>query len=137
MCVVFPTQVSTPMQYRKEVRQELEADANSSNLNKLGPYYYMSGIKLLDFEMEDVQTIAEVLSKTFCNRSRHIMDRSHNIYDRDQLMITNRLDESERKLFMSGRESVERFQQWETRKSKKLSSSGFVRMKRKRQFDDI
>lgn len=63
MCVVFPTQVSTPMQYRKEVRQELEADANSSNLNKLGPYYYMSGIKLLDFEMEDVQTIAEVLSK--------------------------------------------------------------------------
>ena len=65
------------------------------------------------------------------------MDRSHNVYDRDQLTVTNKLDESERKLFRSGRESLERFQQWETRKSKKLSSSGFVRMKRKRQFDDI
>ena len=66
---MYPTQVSTPLQYRKEIRQELEADANSSNLNKLGPYYYMSGIKLLDFEMEDIQAIADVLSKVgSCNK---------------------------------------------------------------------
>ena len=67
--VVYPTQVNTPLQYRKEIRQELEADANSSNLNKLGPYYYKSGIKLLDFEMEDVQAISDVLSKVgSCNK---------------------------------------------------------------------
>ncbi|KAI6653865.1 DNA replication complex GINS protein PSF3-like [Oopsacas minuta] len=129
--------VSVPIRYTKEIRQELEADANSSDLNKLGPYYYESGIKLLSFDTPDVDAIAEVLIKTFCSRSRYIMDRSHNIYDRDQLQITNRLDESEKKLFMCGRQSVEKFQQWETQKCKKLSSSGFVRMKRKRQFDDI
>ena len=41
----------------------LEADAISSDLNKLGPYYYESGIKLLGFETPDIEAIAEVLIK--------------------------------------------------------------------------
>ena len=65
------------------------------------------------------------------------MDISHNSYERDQLQVTSRLDESEKKLFMRGRQGTEMFQQWETQKCKKLSSSAFVRMKRKRHIDDI
>ena len=65
------------------------------------------------------------------------MDISHNSDERNHLQITSRLDESEKKLFVRGRQGIEMFQQWETQKCKKLSSSGFVRMKRKRHIEDI
>ena len=56
-------QVNVPLQYSKEVRQMLEADAISTDLHKLGPYFYESGIKLLGFETPDVEVIAETLIK--------------------------------------------------------------------------
>ena len=65
------------------------------------------------------------------------MDISQNSYEHNQLEVMSRLDESEKKLFLRGRQGIEMFQQWETQRCKKISSSGFVRMKRKRKIDDI
>ena len=55
--------MNVPIQYSKEVRQLLEADAISADLHKLGPYFYESGIKLLGFETPDAEVIAEILIK--------------------------------------------------------------------------
>ena len=56
-------QVDVPKQYGTDARIQLQADANIVNLNKLGPYYYEKGIKLLSLDAPDTDPIAEVLIK--------------------------------------------------------------------------
>ena len=53
--------VELPKVYREAYRQILEADATAVDLNKLGPYFYSVGAKLLEFGNEENPRIAETL----------------------------------------------------------------------------
>lgn len=53
--------VELPKVYRENYRQILEADANVVDLNKLGPYFYSFGGKLLEFGNPENPRIAESL----------------------------------------------------------------------------
>jgi GINS complex subunit 3 len=53
--------VELPKVYREAYRQILEADATAVDLNKLGPYFYSVGGKLLEFGNAENPRIAETL----------------------------------------------------------------------------
>jgi len=68
-----------------------------------------------------------------------IMDMSQNSFNEDVTQLTHKLDETERTIFDVGQQGLNDFQQWETRKVDKLTTSMMVANHRKRkraQVDD-
>ena len=62
--------VDIPKAYKDAYREVMRADANVVNLQKLGPYYYCTGVKLLNFELQETEalsrTLVEVSGSTAC-----------------------------------------------------------------------
>ena len=53
--------VELPKSYRENYREIIRADANVVDLYKLGPYYYTSGIKLLQLNHPDTEPLSRSL----------------------------------------------------------------------------
>ena len=53
--------VELPKAYKDAYRDVIRADASVINLHKLGPYYYGSGIKMLEFNFSENEAIAKAL----------------------------------------------------------------------------
>jgi len=107
--------VELPKVYREAQRSILSADANVVDLYKLGPYYYSMGLKLLYFEHVERGDLSKSLLETFLNRFRRIMDSSQNAFGVDTTPLTSRLDETERRLFRAGQETVGEYEKWRER----------------------
>lgn len=60
------------------------------------------------------------------------MDCSQNSYNEDTSKLTEKLDESERRLFRAGQLGLSDFIRWETRQTEKLTTSDMVKNHRKR-----
>lgn len=60
------------------------------------------------------------------------MDSSLNALNQDTSKLTEKLDESEKKIFMAGQLGLHGFQRWETRETEKLTTSTMVQNHRKR-----
>lgn len=60
------------------------------------------------------------------------MDSSQNVLNQDTSKLTEKLDETEVKLFKAGQLGLHDFQQWETRQTEKLTTSIMVQNHRKR-----
>ena len=62
--------VDVPKAYKDAYREVMRADANVVNLQKLGPYYYCTGVKLLNFELQETEalsrTLVEVSGRSMC-----------------------------------------------------------------------
>jgi len=124
--------VELPKVYREAQRSILSADANVVDLYKLGPYYYSMGLKLLYFEHVERGDLSKSLLETFLNRFRRIMDSSQNAFGVDTTPLTSRLDETERRLFRAGQETVGEYEKWERGQSHKITTSSVVQGSRKR-----
>nr|KAG5703443.1 hypothetical protein BaRGS_022492 [Batillaria attramentaria] len=55
------------------------------------------------------------------------MDSSQNALNQDTSKLTEKLDESEKKIFVAGQLGLHDFQRWETRQTEKLMTSAMVR----------
>ncbi|XP_028410133.1 DNA replication complex GINS protein PSF3-like [Dendronephthya gigantea] len=132
--------VELPKVYREAYRQIFEADATVVDLNKLGPYFYQFGEKLLEFGNAENPRIAESLLMTYMNRMRRIMDLSINRLDgsTESKTLLPKLDHNERNIFSHSQESLRRFEQWKHGVISKLITSKTVinQKKRKRTEDD-
>ena len=53
--------VELPKAYKDAYREVIRADANVVNLQKLGPYYYRTGVKLLNFELLETEALSRTL----------------------------------------------------------------------------
>lgn len=53
--------VELPKSYRENYREIVKADANVVDLHKLGPYYYTSGIKLLQLDHPETEPLSRSL----------------------------------------------------------------------------
>ena len=53
--------VELPKYYRDNYREIIKADANVIDLYKLGPYYYISGMKLLQLDLPDTEPLSRSL----------------------------------------------------------------------------
>ncbi|ESO90268.1 hypothetical protein LOTGIDRAFT_217974 [Lottia gigantea] len=124
--------IEMPRQYREGYREILTADASVVDLHQLGPYFYNFGSELLNFEHPEVSDIAKSLLKTLQARIRLIMDSSQNSLNEDISRLTQKLDETERHLFIAGQKGLIDFQRWETRETEKLVTSDMVKKHRKR-----
>lgn len=71
-------------------------------------------------------------SQTFQGRFRKIMDSAQNALNQDTTKLTEKLDESEKKLFVAGQLGLHDFERWETRQTEKLQTSSMVLKHRKR-----
>ena len=60
------------------------------------------------------------------------MDSSQNAFNEDTTRHTEKFDETEKVLFKAGQVGLNDFQNWETRKTEKLTTSEMVRNHRKR-----
>ncbi|KAK7492252.1 hypothetical protein BaRGS_00016549 [Batillaria attramentaria] len=124
--------VEMPRAYRESYRQIFKADPNVVDLHKLGPYFYGFGSYLLNFQHSEAADIGNSLVKTFQGRFRKIMDSSQNALNQDTSKLTEKLDESEKKIFVAGQLGLHDFQRWETRQTEKLMTSAMVQKHRKR-----
>ena len=70
--------------------------------------------------------------QTFQGRFRKIMDSAQNALNQDTTKLTEKLDESEKKLFVAGQLGLHDFERWETRQTEKLQTSSMVLKHRKR-----
>ena len=70
--------------------------------------------------------------QTFQDRFRQIMDSSQNALNQDTSKLTEKLDETERRIFQCGQHGLNDFQRWQTRETEKLTSSDMVINHRKR-----
>lgn len=124
--------IDLPKPYREGYRDILQADANVVDLHKLGPYYFIFGTHLLNFETADATDIAKSMVQAFQDRFRRIMDYSQNAYYEDMNNLISKLDNMERNLFAAGQQGLSDFQRWETRETDKISISDMVDRHRKR-----
>ena len=69
--------VELPKVYREAYRQILEAEATAVDLNKLGPYFYSLGGKLLEFDSAENPRIAETLMLVCMMLRLHHGRRNH------------------------------------------------------------
>ena len=53
--------VELPKAYKDTFREIIRADANVINFQKLGPYYYSSGVKLLGFGLQETDALSRAL----------------------------------------------------------------------------
>ena len=60
------------------------------------------------------------------------MDSAQNALNQDTTDLTEKLDESEKKLFVAGQLGLHDFERWETRQTEKLQTSSMVLKHRKR-----
>ena len=58
--------VELPKSYRENYREIIRADANVIDLYKLGPYYYNSGMKLLQLDHPDTEPLSRSLLEVNC-----------------------------------------------------------------------
>ena len=58
--------VELPKSYRENYREIIRADANVVDLHKLGPYYYNSGMKLLQLDHPDTEPLSKSLLEVHC-----------------------------------------------------------------------
>ena len=72
------------------------------------------------------------VTQAFQDRFRKTMDSSQNAYNQDTTVLTQKLDETERLVFVSGQQALNDFQRWETRQTEKLTTSDMVVNHRKR-----
>lgn len=114
--------ISYPKTYKEAIRSALEADANTINLHRNGPYFFSFGIKLLSFDLPErghlANSLLEVsyiipqvwlymylfILQTFIKRFRKLMDESQNAFQIDLTMFTKSLDQMEKYLFSLGQE---------------------------------
>lgn len=124
--------VELPKSFREPQRDILSADASVVDLYKLCPYYYILGVKLLDFDHLDTQDLSRSLLETFLNRFRKIMDHSQNAFEADTFPLTSGLDETERTLFQVGKRATKQLDLWEKGTCHKITSSAMVQVGKKR-----
>ena len=53
--------VELPKAYKDTFREMIRADANVINFQKLGPYYYSTGVKLLGFGLPETDALSRAL----------------------------------------------------------------------------
>lgn len=130
--------VEPPKAYREAQREIISADASVVDLQKLGPYYYSLGMKLLCFEEIERAALATSLLETFLRRFRGIMDSSQHAFRQDINTLCSRLDEQEKQLFQIGQSAVSEFERWEKGKSSRITTSGVIQnnKKRKRELEE-
>jgi hypothetical protein len=68
----------------------------------------------------------------FQGRFRKIMDCAQNALNQDTSRLTQKLDESEKNVFVAGQLGLHDFDRWETRQTEKLQTSTMVLKHRKR-----
>mgnify|MGYP002803424334 FL=1 len=126
--------VELPKVYREAYRQILEADATAVDLNKLGPYYYSVGGKLLDFDNGENPRIAESLMKAYMKRMRRLMDLCLNKLDgsKEAQTLLSKLDHDEHNVFDLSQQGLRQFEQWKQGVISKLTTSKTVINQRKR-----
>ena len=157
--------VEPPKAYREAQREIINADASVVDLQKLGPYYYSLGMKLLCFEEIERAALAisllevskgfllllllvlvclQVLDmtawvlQTFLRRFRGIMDSSQHAFRQDINTMCSRLDEQERELFHIGQLAVTELENWERGKGSRITMSEVIQnnKKRKRELEE-
>ncbi len=128
--------VELPKAYREAQRDILSADAKVVDLYRLGPFYYSMGVKLLYFNHLERRDLSKSLLETFLNRFRFIMDTSQHASQTSISVITTKLDETERKLFLVGQRATADFEKWERGLSHKIQISSIVQNSRKRKRED-
>lgn len=124
--------VDMPKIYREAYREILNADANVVDLHKMGPYFYQFGLHLLGFQHPEAEDISRMLSETFRNRFRKLMDASQNSLEEDATSLTACLDRTEIAIFSLGHKSLLDFKQWQARELKKIATADLVVNHRKR-----
>jgi GINS complex subunit 3 len=87
-------QIELPRAYGESIRNSMKASTTNIDLQQLGPYYYLFGIKLLEL-IDDVE-LHTLLSNTFRERIRIIMDYAHSRSGAEQTSMFMRMDQTER-----------------------------------------
>ena len=124
--------VELPKIYNMSHREMFKADANVLNLNKMGPYFYRFGTRLLHFQHRDSGDVARAMLEVFVKRFRRVMDASHNASHQDVIKIKQKLDAFEVRLFDMGQASLHDHITWLQGRGGQLTVSNSVQIQRKR-----
>ncbi|XP_015918450.2 DNA replication complex GINS protein PSF3 [Parasteatoda tepidariorum] len=124
--------IDLPKVYKEGYRKILNADATIVDLHKMGPYFYHFGLYLLKFIHQDSEEIGKMLSETFRNRFRMLMDTSQNALEEDAATLTANLDRTEVALFNVGHKSLLDLKNWMHRKNQKILTADLVVNHKKR-----
>ena len=127
--------VSLPKGFNRTFREIFEADANCVDLHKLGPNYYKFGQHLADMNLDESEDIANSLVETFHQRYHRLVNyslSSTNDKMNDMQTFIQQLDNEEKKLFASGKHSLDQIKDWENRSIEKVVANDVVLHLRKK-----
>lgn len=111
----------------------MEADATTVDFSKLSLYYYKFGLYLLQFNFPELQEISRSLIQSFQQRLRKIIDLSQNPLkgNMENKFVLN-LDREEKELYLISQKSVCHFENWQLRKTNKISTAEVINNHKKR-----
>ncbi|KAI8884893.1 GINS complex, Psf3 component [Backusella circina FSU 941] len=111
--------IELPKMYGTKVRNVLDADPMTVDYRILCPYFYLFGLKLLEFIVDEA--LPGILEKAFKDRMLNIMNfaqtSGHVIVGNE---FIQKLDETEKELYKLGQESFTKIRQWRKNKQRRI-----------------
>ncbi|KAI9012745.1 hypothetical protein BC832DRAFT_589730 [Gaertneriomyces semiglobifer] len=121
-------ELELPVCFGHRVRNDLAASPMAVNLNRLCPYFYRFGVKIINLVVDAM--LPTILSNALKARLPLIMDYTQTSKlrtDRSDFIMT--LDETEKDIYKLGHESASQMTQWHQRKGTRIKTADVLMRK--------
>ncbi|KAF0985936.1 hypothetical protein HZS_5254 [Henneguya salminicola] len=126
-----------PKYYKKTYRDIQDADPRVLNLHKMGPYFYLVGLKFSQINTQDSAIIIESIFRVLRIRLKKILDYSTHSLQIEEKEYLRTLDQTELFLFLISNNQNKKFQDWQYKPMFDVKTSILVEKNKKRKAINI